>query len=117
VTTSATELLAQARRYLDAKDFTKALPLLQKAADAGNANAMNNLGEVYYHGEGVAQDYDKTLQWYQKAADAGNAAAMHNLGTHYAAAQDYAKAREWYQKAADAGDRAAKQYLECLPKK
>ena len=104
---SGAESLAQAQRYLDTKDFTNALPLLQKAADAGNPVAMKNLGWLYRDGLGVAQDYDKAREWYQKAADAGNAFAMNNLGwlyQHgYGVAQDYGKAREWYQKAADAG--------------
>ena len=84
---------------------------LQKAADAGNSDAMNNLGTLYAHGQGVAQDYGKAREWYQKAADAGNPAAMNFLGALYAhgqgVAQDYGKAREWFQKAADAGNTTA----------
>jgi TPR repeat protein len=57
------------------KDYAKALPFLQKAAEAGNAEAMNELGVLYYYGRGVAQDYAQAREWYKKAADAGNAAA------------------------------------------
>jgi TPR repeat protein len=46
---------------------------LQKAADAGNATAMKDLGWLYANGQGVARDYDKAREWYQKAADAGSA--------------------------------------------
>jgi TPR repeat protein len=98
----------QAQRYLDMKDFAKALPHLQKAADAGDPIAMNNLGLLYENGQGIAQDYGKAREWYQKAADAGNADAMVGLGVLYQSgqgvAQDYVEAREWYQKAADAGN-------------
>ena len=45
---------------------------------------MNNLGDLYYYGRGVARDYGKTREWYQKAADAGNTVAMTNLGWHCA---------------------------------
>jgi TPR repeat protein len=37
--------------------------VLAKAAEAGNAQAMNDLGELYYYGHGVAQDYAKAHQW------------------------------------------------------
>ena len=73
---------------------------------------MNNLGELYYSGHGVAQDYGKAREWYQKAADAGNTDGLFNLGWLYehgqGVAQDFGKAREWYQKAADAGNTDAK---------
>ncbi len=49
--------------------------LYQKAADAGIAMAMNNLGWLYHNGWGVAQDYGKARERYQKAADAGLAKA------------------------------------------
>jgi TPR repeat protein len=54
------------------------LPLLEleKAADGGNQDAMNNLGELYYYGHGVTRDYGKAREWYQKAADGGNTNAM-----------------------------------------
>jgi uncharacterized protein YegL len=80
--------------------------------------AINNLGELYEHGQGVAQDYGKAREWYQKAADAGNRTAMRNLGVLYdkgqGVPQDYGKAHEWYQKAADAGDRTAMNNLGVL---
>ena len=41
------------------QDFEKALESLQKAADAGIADAMNNLGLLYRSGQGVAQDFGK----------------------------------------------------------
>jgi TPR repeat protein len=117
-TPSSAEGFAEARRYLDAKDYANALALLQKAADAGNADAMNRLGDLYYGGHGVAQDYAKARGWYQKAAEASNADAMYNLGRIYqkghGVAQDYAQAREWYKKAADAGSAAGMRALSVM---
>jgi hypothetical protein len=78
-TPSAAESLAQAQRYLDAKDFAKALPILQKAADAGNPVAMFALGLLYENGQGVNKDYGKAREWYQKAADAGDTRAKGSL--------------------------------------
>jgi uncharacterized protein len=112
---SNAEWLAEAQRYLDAKDYAKAFPLLQKAADAGDAVAMSNLGDLYCYGHGVTRDYAQARQWYQKAADAGNAYGMYNLGYLYqhglGVGQDHAQAWYWYQKAADAGNAEAKQAL------
>jgi hypothetical protein len=45
---SGAEGFTEAKHYLDLGDYAKALPPLRKAADAGNAEAMNQLGELYY---------------------------------------------------------------------
>ena len=96
------------KRYMDTNNFAEALPLLLRSANAGNQDAMNSLGDVYYDGRGVAQDDTKAREWYQKAADAGNGDAMFNLGWLYekgrGVTRDPTKARDWYQKAADAGN-------------
>ena len=39
----------------------------EEAADQGYAQAQYNLGDMYYHGEGVAQDYSEALRWFHKA--------------------------------------------------
>jgi TPR repeat protein len=66
-----------------AQDYGKAHKWFHKAADAGNTDAMINLGRLYEQGLGVAQDYGKALEWFQKAADAGNTDSMINLGRLY----------------------------------
>jgi TPR repeat protein len=110
----------QAMRYIDAKDYAKALPLLQKAADAGDTYGIYALGDLYENGRGVAKDYGKARQWYQKGADAGDTLAMVRLGILYeygkGVAKDYGKARQWYQKAADAGDMFGMEHLGHLYK-
>jgi hypothetical protein len=118
---SALELgkwFAEAKRYLDAKQYAKALPPLQRAADAGNTDAMNRLGWLYMNGWGAPQDYARAREWFQKAAEAGEVVAMYNLGVLYedglGVAQDYARAREWFQKAAEAGEVAAMYNLGVL---
>jgi TPR repeat protein len=118
-TPSGAESLAEAQRYLDTRDFAKALPLLQKVADAGNTEAMLHLDWLYEFGTtGVAKDYGKAREYYQKAANAGNTGTMYRLGWLYedgkGGAKDDGKAREWYQKAADAGDTNAKEALARL---
>jgi len=80
---SEAETLAEAQRYLDAKDYAKALPLLQKDAAAGNLIAMNNLGDFYARRQGDAQDYAKAFDWFYRAADLGDSYAMMKLGRLY----------------------------------
>jgi TPR repeat protein/uncharacterized caspase-like protein len=80
----------------------------RKAADSGDAVAMNNLGHLFRDGRGIAKNEGEALRWYRKAADAGNARGMSSLGFMYAngrgVAKDEAEAMRWYRKAADAGD-------------
>jgi len=80
---------------------------LQKEAEAGSAEAQNNLGNMYANGQGFPNDDVKAVEWYQKAAVQGLAEAQFNLGFMYANGQgvlkDKAKAVEWYQKAAVQG--------------
>ena len=55
-----------------------------KAAEAGEATAMCNLGVYYAYGKGgLTKDETKAVEWYRKAAEAGNARAMCNLGYCY----------------------------------
>jgi serine/threonine protein kinase len=100
-------------RTLYKATFLASLPVVQKAATAGNIDAMNNLGVLYQNGQGIAQSYDKAREWFQKAADAGNPDAMNNLGELYyygrGVARDYTQARDWYEKAA-AADNANAMY-------
>jgi TPR repeat protein len=43
----------------------------RKAAGQGNADAENNIGDLYENGLGVSQDYVQAMVWYRKAADQG----------------------------------------------
>lgn len=108
VAPSPADALTEAKRYLDTKDYVQALPLLRKAAETGNAEALNQLGELYYNGRGVTQGYAQARQWYLQAAMAGNSNGMYRLGELYqygqGVARDYAQARRWYQAAVDAGN-------------
>jgi hypothetical protein len=65
--------------YMSSRDYAKASKWYQKAADDGNAYAMERLGYMYQNGLGVAQDYAQARRWYQKAADAGDSWAKEAL--------------------------------------
>ena len=87
--------------------FAQTVEQYEQEAAAGNAEAMVQLAECYYYGEGVEQDYEQAIEWLHKAVDAGNATAMYNLGYCYytgrGVEQDCGKAAEWFEKAANAG--------------
>src|SRR6516225_2282200 len=64
-------------------DYTTALRLIRPFADQGMAAAQNNLGFMYYNGQGVPRDYAEAMKWYRLAADQGHAQAQVNLGFIY----------------------------------
>lgn len=111
---SATPLRNIANIYADEGEETsaeewykKALDAFKTLAEAGNADAMNEIGFMYDNGTGVELDYGKAMEWYEKAVDEGNVEAMANIGFLYeygnGVDQDFAKAMECYEKAADRG--------------
>ena len=51
-------------------DYAKAMEWYEKAADLGNATAMDNIGWLYENGLGVERDLSKAQEWYDKAAKA-----------------------------------------------
>lgn len=53
------------------KNYQLAATWYRKAADAGYAPAMANLGSLYEKGNGVPKDSLKAVDWYRKATDLG----------------------------------------------
>lgn len=49
----------------------EAIKWYERAAEYGSSLAMNNLGYMYFNGDGVEQDYSKAVQWLEKAVAAG----------------------------------------------
>ncbi len=82
---------------------------LEQQAAAGNAYAMNKLGE-YYHFT-PALDLEKAKSYYERAAAAGNGEAANHLGRIYTngegVTKDMVKALEWYEMGAKLGNKEA----------
>ena len=80
----------------------------RKAAEAGNADGMRNLGYMYYYGLGMAVDYQRAVYWYLRSAEAGNALGMAFLGDMYkngtGVDKDPKQALGWFHKAAEANE-------------
>jgi len=83
---------------------------LQKAAGAGDVEAVVDIGDAYYNGKGVAESPSAAIIWYTKAGEAGNVEAMRKLGLIFKdnrVLTDYDAAYKWLKRAADRNDGAA----------
>ncbi len=97
---------ASASTAADHSDRT--LSALISSANAGDLEAMHQLGRAYMLGErGAPVDHASALTWYRKAAERGYAKSQNNLGVHHkdglGVPADRATARRWFRKAADQG--------------
>lgn len=97
-------------RYRDgrgvAKDDAAAMQWAHRAADAGNADAMDFVGHAYLRGAVLQRNPAIAFGYFKSAADKSAQAAF-NLGQCYFGAQgtdqDCSKALEWWTKAAAKG--------------
>lgn len=85
---------------------------LYEAAKQGDAEAQNELGLVYEHGNGVKKNYRNAELLFQRAAKQGHADAQYNWG-RMCEPRDKDEAMRWYQKAAEQGHyEAQKKWLD-----
>ncbi len=91
----------------DRASYSSALKVWLPAAQQGDVDAMNYVGEIYEQGLGVQPDYALAADWFRKAADKGSSTAMINLGGLYEGGkgvpQDMTLAMNWYRKASGGG--------------
>lgn len=84
-------------------------------AEAGEADAQNNLGNRYYNGTGVARNDQEAARWYRLAAEQGNAHGQYNLGVMYENGRGFFRnsreAVRWYRLAAGQGHATAQDNL------
>ena len=90
------------------KDYAQTLIACDAPAKAGDSNAQNILGFLFFNGYGVKQDYGQAIYWLQKAADQGNTKAQFRLGYMYlnglGVPKDYKQALLWAERAGNQGD-------------
>ena len=77
------------------------------AADKGNADAMIQLGECYFHGRGVNEDEKEAIRLFRKLADKGNTEAMLRLAECYYGETEVVERIKWIRKAAKKGNTEA----------
>jgi hypothetical protein len=67
----------------DRADYKTSLKVWISAAEAGDAEAQANVGEIFERGLGSEPNYEMAVVWYKKSAEQGNQRALFNLGTLY----------------------------------
>jgi TPR repeat protein len=99
------------RLYRREGDGEKSLFWYRKGADAGDAWAMGELGNIYTtDAPNRPADYKKAIEWYERAAAAGDVFALGSLGAvyqHYKEiprAEAKKKSLEWLEKGVEKGD-------------
>ena len=84
----------------------------------GSTKAQNELGTMYFRGNGVSQNYSKAAKWYRKAASKGDAISQINLSIMYfngkGVPKDYSEAIAWVSKAANQGNAEAQYYFTAV---
>jgi len=91
-----------------AKDyFERALELIRKKAEEGDANSQCDLAIMYECGDGVPQNYALAVYWYQMAVEKSLDEALCNLGYMHSSGNGIPKntllAVKYYKQAADQG--------------
>ena len=85
----------------------QAIPLLKKAALAGDAEAAFELGNAALSGLGETTDYNHAFGFYSIAALKGNPKAQYQVGQMYLVGrgipQNYNKAKQWLSRSAHQG--------------
>ncbi len=90
------------------QDDVQARMWTERAANAGNRNAMHNLGLMYAEGRGIEQSDQMAAQWFERAALIGATDSQFNLAVLYeqgrGVPQSLPDAYAWYRIAERAGD-------------
>jgi len=101
------ELFKQALSLIAQNNYTEALPILEQAANLGNADAMCTFGELYAEGKVVASDVQKSYEYYSRAAQKEHPQAQYQLGMCFLGGKgvstDIQQAQQWIEKAAQNG--------------
>lgn len=91
---------------------------LLKLAKLHNAEAINELGDLYFQGIEFEQDFKKAFDYYFRAAELGYALAQYKLGSMYSEGThisvDGKKAVRYYQLAAEQNHVEAQYELACI---
>ncbi len=93
------------------KDEAKGFGLYAKAAEAGLADAVSNMGGFYERGDHVAPNNAEAVKWYRRAAEQGDSNAAFRLGLMYekgrGVGQNDSEAAKMFRQAEDSNSEAA----------
>ena len=87
-------------------EYQKALEILLPIAEAGDVDALGNVGNMYAFGQGTEKDIDKAHSYWLRASDKHLGTAMGNIAVLYVTGQgqikkDISQAAVWYKRAAE----------------
>ncbi len=105
VKTTAADCRIKGGEYTDydRADYRSALAIWLAAAEAGDADAQTNVGEIFERGTGGEPNYEAARIWYERAAEQGHTRAQFALGTFYeqglGVPKDKLQALNWYRTA------------------
>ncbi len=89
------------------KYYLEAIEAMKKLAEAGDPEALGNLGAMYSSGEGVTQNDKIAFEYYLKSANKGYAFIQSNLAQMYQYGSgtdlNLNEAVKWYEKSAKKG--------------
>ncbi len=100
------------------KKYDEALPLLLRAAEAGDVKSRHFVAMLYENGNGVARDFEKAAYWYRRTAESGDREAMLTYAMIRALGKgidaDVADACHWATRSLHDGNEKARQTLAIL---
>ena len=103
---------------VEARDFPRRAAEFQRAADAGDVDALEALSALYRQGRGVPQDPPKAIELLKQAADNSDASAQVQYGIMLfngeGVTKDEAAAAKYFMKAAAVGNPIAENRLARL---
>ena len=93
------------RDFYDKKDYITALQNYKKAAEKNHAEAMYEIGTIYYFGgNGVEKNRQEAFKWFEMSANHNYYFGFMKMGDFYKSGEvvekNYIKAIEWFEKAA-----------------
>ncbi|MBC7506073.1 MAG: sel1 repeat family protein, partial [Sandarakinorhabdus sp.] len=94
-----------------AGDYPGAVAIWQPFANAGDPDAMFNIGQAYKLGRALPLDKVIARDWYRRAAAKGHLPAQANLGILLFQAGEKPEAARWLKMAADRGEMRAQYVL------
>ena len=101
------EILLADVKDKDDERFQMGLKYLKRAAYAGQAEALNQLGEMYEKGDWVGKDYKSAFGFFLMGALKGDAKSQFNVARLYfsgkGAPQDYENGLKWMSRSARQG--------------
>ncbi len=79
------------------EDSKKYVYWAKRAAENGNAEAMDKLGNMYYYGNGMKQDYKAALYWLENAVSKGCYSAAYLIGEYYKSENKFKESAKWHR--------------------